>query len=179
MGKIITYSILVIVFWLTVISIGCAHYSEGPWSGKVIDAETKQPIEGADVVAVWNEAYPSIPEMTSRTKAVKEVLTDSNGVFYIDKKSYYTSIPGSLILGPLITIYKPGYGYFPAQHKYPKLWDKDYFLNSNAVVELPQWKTIKERREKLPSDDEPGVKHLKIYMKLLNQEKIDIGYPIR
>lgn len=168
--------IIFLVFLSLIPSIGCAHYSGGPWSGKVIDAETKQPIEGAVVVAVWYETFAAIPESSSRFKAAKEVITDSKGEFRFSKQSYSSFLPDGEIVGPHFTIFKPGYGYFPAQHVYPKDWDNDYFIKPGAVVELPKWKTINERREKLPSEGEPGTKNLKIYMKLLNQERIDIGY---
>src|SRR3990167_5867866 len=34
----------------------CAGFVRGPFSGKVIDAETKEPIESAVVLVVWNKA---------------------------------------------------------------------------------------------------------------------------
>src|SRR2546422_6261200 len=30
---------------------------EGPWRGTIVDADTKQPLEGVVVLAVWNERY--------------------------------------------------------------------------------------------------------------------------
>src|SRR2546427_11952192 len=33
---------------------------EGPWRGTIVDADTKQPLEGVVVLAVWNERYGSI-----------------------------------------------------------------------------------------------------------------------
>ena len=33
---------------------------EGPWRGIIVDADTKQPLEGVVVLAVWNERYGSI-----------------------------------------------------------------------------------------------------------------------
>lgn len=174
-GQLMMMCLLLTVF------VGCAHYSQGPWIGKVIDSETKQPIEGAVVVAVWYEGYASIPEGTSRLKAAKETLTDSGGMFKIDKQSYFSILPGGMIYEPNITIFKAGYGYFPAQHVYPKDWDNEYFIKPGAVVELPRWKTIKERREKLLSGPMGlyGMHEYKMvpnFMELLNKERVDIGY---
>src|SRR2546426_5674735 len=33
---------------------------EGPWRGTIVDADTKQPLEGVVVLAVWNERFGSI-----------------------------------------------------------------------------------------------------------------------
>ena len=49
------------------------------FKGKVIDADTKEPIEGAAVVAVWSEETTTPTATHSRLKDVKEVLTDKNG----------------------------------------------------------------------------------------------------
>jgi len=47
--------------------------------GKVVDADTREPIEGAVVVAVWHEATATISGESTRLKDVKEILTDKNG----------------------------------------------------------------------------------------------------
>ncbi len=167
---------MLFIFLNLVSSIGCAHYTGGPWTGKVIDAETKQPIEGAVVVVEWDESFAAIPESSSRFKDAKEALTNSEGIFKIDAQSYFSILPDSRISGPHFAIFKPGYGLFPESHVYPKDWDNDYFIKPGAVVELPKWKTIQERRQKLPSESVYGARNLKIYLKLLNQERMEIGY---
>jgi len=44
------------------VSTGCVSYGrvDGPYEGKVIDAQTGQPIEGAVVSGVWNKAHPGV-----------------------------------------------------------------------------------------------------------------------
>lgn len=172
-------TILVFVFLSLIPSVGCAHYSGGPWTGKVIDAETKQPIKGAVVVAEWDESYAAIPETAYRLKDVKEVLTNSEGQFKIDAQTYYSVLPDSRIAGPHFTIFKPGYGYFPSQHVSPKDWKNDFFEKSDAVVELPKYRTIEERREKLNGGLISGlhrVMKLKLFREQVNIERLETGY---
>lgn len=166
---------------LLISSIGCAHYySGGPWTGKVIDSETKQPIEGAVVAAEWYETFAAIPEKSDRFRGAKEVVTDSEGIFKIDKQSYFSILPESEIQGPFIIIFKAGYGFFPESHIYPKDWDKHYFEKPGAVVELPKFKTIDERRRKLHGGLITSVslhKKLKKLFEQMNIERIEEGYP--
>src|SRR5512139_120753 len=51
--------------------------------GRVIDYDTKEPIEGAVVVASWLEARQTISGDSTRLKDVKETLTDKNGEWSI------------------------------------------------------------------------------------------------
>ena len=53
------------------------------YKGRVIDAETKQPIGGAVVVASWSGDRGTPTGGTSRLEDVKEVLTDKNGEWTI------------------------------------------------------------------------------------------------
>src|SRR5512138_1168054 len=53
------------------------------YHGRVIDAETKDPIVGAVVVAHWVEARGTVSGDSTRFKDVKEVLTDKDGKWSI------------------------------------------------------------------------------------------------
>lgn len=83
-------------------------YHKSDFKGKVIDAETKEPIEGAVVVVVYNKiTYAIIEKGTDAIKA-KETLTDKNGEFNFP--SYTTLIaPLSGEHYASFLIYKPGY----------------------------------------------------------------------
>ena len=87
-------------------------YHKPEFHGKVIDAETKEPIEGAVVVAVYEKKSIGIAESYSVVINVKEVLTDKNGEFHIPS---YTTIlqPLSWEYDVDFIIFKPGYGSFP------------------------------------------------------------------
>lgn len=108
-------------------------YSGGPWRGRVIDGDTKQPIEGAVVAVVWNREYDCGVGRYPYFHEAKEVLTDKTGSFeipaYVEKrnKSFWRlkDLGGDLKAGlicsgpnirdPDFIVYKPSYGNFPDQ----------------------------------------------------------------
>ena len=97
---------------------------EKTYSGRVIDAETRDPIEGAVVVIHWNEATRTlIGDWSARLKDVKETLTDKDGQWAIkgpaggeNSLSYFLAlIPGLYYTRqPEFVIFKPGYCSWPA-----------------------------------------------------------------
>jgi hypothetical protein len=97
---------------------------EKTYSGRVIDAETREPIEGAVVVIHWNEATRTlIGDWSARLKDVKETLTDKDGQWAIkgpaggeNSLSYFLAlIPGLYYTRqPEFVIFKPGYCSWPA-----------------------------------------------------------------
>ncbi|MBI4837848.1 MAG: hypothetical protein HY806_01625 [Nitrospirae bacterium] len=56
-------------------------YQAGPWLGKVLDAETKQPVEGAVISFVWYRDYDTRFTVISSLHEAKEVLTGKDGFF--------------------------------------------------------------------------------------------------
>lgn len=121
---------LVIVFFPQGL-LGSDIFGNFTYRGKVVDADTLQPIEGAVVVAEWDKCWPGIGagELCYFSKA-KEALTDANGEWSITgpqgnrRPSLARQILGYLISWirpPEIQIYRPGYfrlyqkpGYFVA-----------------------------------------------------------------
>lgn len=87
---------------------GCATYFgyDGPYEGKVVDAETKQPLEGVVVLGAWYKRQLTVAGSTSSFYDSVEVLTDQNGVFKISGQ-------GLLLFSSLdemdVTIFKAGY----------------------------------------------------------------------
>ena len=59
-AKLLLMAVLLLLF------SGCVSlvYYEGDYHGKVIDAETLQPIEGAVVMGVWSKGYHGQPEVS-------------------------------------------------------------------------------------------------------------------
>ena len=171
------------VILFSIIAVPPAHalwwmgYHKPAFKGKVIDAETKEPIEGAVVVVVYHKTSMGIAESYSVTINVKEALTDKNGEFYIP--SYTTLIqPLSWENMANFIIFKPGYGNFPVYQRTPsgiKPKDEEIFFSRETgkegelemwidgekqpelktikvtfgVVELPKLKTREEREKAL------------------------------
>jgi len=162
---------------LLIPSAGCAS-EQGPWHGKVIDAETKQPIEGAVVVAVFHKSSIALGSgPVDYFYAAKETLTDKNGEFNIPVFKYYHISLISGIKKPEFTIFKPGYGSFPYYQISPQETPYDLFLKG-AVVELPKITDKNKRLEILSSTEgriDTPYKKVPIFIKLINEENANLG----
>lgn len=174
----------------------------GPWKGKVIDVETKEPLEGAVVLAVWDRYYRTPTGGSTYFYEAKETLTDKDGKFEIPSYTPINLLPIiSYIEGPKFIIFKPGYGSFPNHHISPPILGvnpAEFFSTTEVgtegemiwkgiggktkvtfgIVELPRLKTMEERVRNFPGlhmYDEVNQK-AKNYIHLLNIEAIAIGY---
>ena len=155
----------------------------GPWKGKIIDIETKEPLEGAVVLPVWERVYMTPAGASSYFYEAKETLTDKEGRFEIPSYTPINLVPIiSYMRGPLFTIFKPGYGSLTmVLDKYLKgvtaevyemeLSEKKYRL-STGLIELPPLKTREERRMVgvSPIGDKKDWKKQKQFIKLLREE---------
>ncbi len=158
----------VLLLFVLLLFFGCASV-QGPWKGKVIDAKTKEPIDGAVVVAIWDEFHAALGSGFTDFYDAKETLTDKNGEFKIPLFIGF-SIP--LIDGigaPMFRIFKPGYGYQTVPQ-----WPKQKFI----PVELSELKEKIERQENLDEikslDVDAPEKKTPLLNKLINAEEKNI-----
>jgi len=165
------------------------YYSDGPWMGKIIDAETKEPIEGAVIVAIWKKIIPSPTGSSSRFLNATEVLSEDKGIFTIPRYEAINMIPFCWIEGPdIFTVYKPGYSAFPGPgYKYFKYFPNsplrvdrkalEELLKKGITVELLKLKTQEERIENIPGDPYADIRSNKLPLlyKLKNQERKIFG----
>lgn len=111
MKKTILISVIALIVWCSATSeASWIFYHKPQFNGRVVDIDTKQPIEGAVVVAIY-EKQTLNPPAGSYTNIihVKEALTDKDGRFHFP--SYMTLIhPLSYSGNCVFVIYKPGYG---------------------------------------------------------------------
>ena len=193
---IVSLTILIIgVFFATI------AYAAGPWKGKVIDAETKKPIEGAVVLAVWDRNYRTPTGGSSYFYEAKEVLTDKDGRFEIPSYITINLLPLiSYIEGPTFTIFKPGYGDFtwhrvspPMELSLPAI--EEFFLYETGtegeigwdyktekkikvifgIVELPPLKTREERLRSIPGHITEAIDKTPLLNKLIDEEDKALG----
>lgn len=152
---------------------GCI-YHKPPFQGQILDRDTKQPIEGAVVVAVYEKTHHGFEPLT-HSFHVREALTDKEGKFRIPS---YTSLIMPIYTteaSVIFTIYKPGYasisdlnledhlsekktleeegkivggynGMFGFQHKDQ---DMSYYVKAfpHGVIVLPKMMTGEERKD--------------------------------
>lgn len=171
---------------LLVMFIGCLWFYVpaygAAFSGKVIDADTKEPIEGAVVVASWLEETATVAGPSTRSKDIKETLTDRNGewtirgprgrdggtitaLFTFFTNTYYTKRPEFII-------FKPGYCSWPAGFGIPECKEKMKGYDIQQTIELPR---LTDRSRETLSRNIPFIaaekdRKIPIYDDLLKQD---------
>ncbi len=154
-----------------------------PYRGKVIDAETKEPIEGAVVAAIWIREVKHFNVTRNIFKKARETVTDKNGEFSIKPYHHYSLRPLSKLRLEWV-VFIPGYASFPqATHTYrwhPRVKPQrnlDKIFRPYTVVELPKLKTRGERRKYLiglPGTRVP-VEKIPLLIHAINIENVELG----
>lgn len=141
--KLITWTAMVLSAFLLFLSHSASaaiFRFDGPYEGKVIDAETGKPIEGAVVLGVWNRIHSNVAGWNTEFFDAVETVTDKDGNFYVRG------------LGPLfmsniddmnMVIFKVGYEHLACSWKSLKI---DYYLKgiikwevNKAIIPLNKW----------------------------------------
>lgn len=153
-------------------------YISDPYRGRVIDTETKAPLEGAVVLATWYRE--TIVLMDPESPAVGyhdalEVLTDAKGEFTVPWKIYFTLF--GKIRKPAFFIYYPGYAHYPSVHanlggeKVHDAYESHFF-----PVELLKWNTDQEKEDRFTvaslGDPEVPLEKKKNLTRLINVERV-------
>lgn len=148
----------------------------GPYRGQVIDADTKAPLVGAVVVAMWtrDRVYPL--HSVNERYAVRETVTDAGGRFVLDAKDVEDGAPRR-VHHPEFLIFLPGYGAFPRYQRTPRGFIGGIFWDSGTTVELPRFETRQERIENLydviPHNfSEDPFKEIPKLTKAFNEERV-------
>jgi hypothetical protein len=185
--------IIFFIFLLAYLSqVSWLIYQKPEVKGKIIDAESKEPIEGVVVSAYYEVNTYDIAGGGTRVIHTKETLTDVDGVFTIPA---YTTIfsPFSTAHEVGMIIYKPGYGSYPGGVRIcaiPEVYfsiersgskgecfvDGISYPFTYGLVELPKLKTRQERLRALPSHpSECGINDFPLLFKLMNEEHKKFG----
>jgi len=200
MSRVSVFTSTILIFLLAMIPQVSA--GNKTFSGRVIDADTGEPIEGAVVVVYWYSERPSILGDNTELEDVKETLTDKNGNWTIVGKKGRSSppVPFFIILGvttfrytkePEFIIFKPGYCSWPNGFSIDACKDRIRVEGSERFGEgktlaLPKLTNREDRlkaqriSEIYPSTDDPKV--IKRYLKkqlellrLLDEERRNLG----
>jgi len=185
MRKLIVLIILVINLVPVAASADWLIYHKPAFEGQILDGETKRPIEGAVVVALYNKRTMGLGAGTlSSVINVREALTNKQGKFKIP--SYTTIIqPFSWEETVTFIIYKPGYislrldlgKYFTGEETRTQegslWWSKDlkFRIREGGIVELPKVRSNNDRLNSIPPRDDEIVNDAKELMKLISKER--------
>ena len=172
--------VFIIGFWGKV--EGAEFMDFGPYQGKVVDVDTKEPIEGAVVFVYWSQSHFF---GGSTFIDAQETLTDKNGDFYL--AGIWVFNPWKrLVSHALMVIYKSGYS--PIETGGWKKWKefdpvldppmKKYVLKveDGKPVMILKKLTIKERR-RYSTPGTSGIPHnkKKMLIKEINKERKFFG----
>lgn len=168
-----------IIFVILMIS-GCAYgiRYDGPYSGRIIDAETGQPIEGAVVLGVWYREIVTPGGATHNFYDAKETVTDKNGEFTIAGQ-------GLLVLSNVIPmdvlIFKAEYEYL--ESPWESLKKSEYLIQKmkikwegeKAIIPLKKL-TMEERKKRwTPSRPNIPIEKMELMTQEINKERVDQG----
>jgi len=108
--NICTANRLGLLFFIAMLMGGCGYYP--PINVMVIDAETKQPIDGAVLLAQWSKTHGYGLTADVNFKVV-EAVSDENGNVQVEGLSAMGVNP------PKVAVYKRGYVGWSSQHIFP------------------------------------------------------------
>ncbi len=197
MKKNIIIIFFALLFNLSLVSSGHSGwiiYNKPEYRGRIIDADTKKPIKGVVVVAVYYKyALVGFPPSLEFFQA-QEALTDEKGEFVIPALSSFLN-PFFMENQVRFIIYKAGYKSYPGsainslEHCGPefvfskKLDSMVNFQNDRGgkysiiggIVELPPVKTKEKRLRATPSTPTPDIKDTPLLYKAINDERSNFG----
>jgi hypothetical protein len=183
---IVRTTMVVMVVMVSVLSPACS-LAAGPWKGQVVDGETRKPLEGVVVLALWLKHYPGLHGPTvGEYYDSAEVLTDADGRFKIESR--WTLNPFVSYDKPELYLLKSGYGrwQFRDYDKYSKdtfeqqkqikgEWEQ--LAGNGVVLELPLAKTREQKLESIRSLEPLHVPSYRMpkYLAALNRERERLG----
>lgn len=165
-------------------SMGCAMvHTYSDYYGKVIDTETKEPLEGAAVLAVYYTKQPGPGGEVTHYADAQETLTDKNGEFKIPSNTVTTFRPLQYFDSyAYFTIFKPEYGCYPYHKVVKPMFVPNGTLPKNqyVIIELPRLKTRAERIDSTHCSPDSYIPYLKAkkFIDLINRENKSLGLGI-
>lgn len=134
-----------------------SSHAGGPWKARVIDAETKQPLQGMVVVALWKKYVPTPGTLGifSYVDSV-EMVTGGDGQFVVAERKPSTA-DSHILDQPDFSLFKPGYGEWrfqgeeawwkldPAEKKKRYEEAGRQFESRGVTIEMQPLKTREER----------------------------------
>jgi len=168
---------------LIILSQGCSYAIryDGTYSGKVVDADTGEPVEGAVVLGTWYTVSHTVAGGVHSYYDARETATDKNGQF---------SIPGMGLrimsnLEPMdILIFKSGYEYIGSANwaslKVDELLSKKIKWEANKpIIPLKKLTMVERRKQGTPSisSEAQYPKKIPLFIKEINKEEIQFGRP--
>lgn len=169
--------ILLLIVFLTATTASAFFIRyDGPYEGRIVDADTGNPIEGVVVLGVWKKEIPNVAGSNSTFYDAKETVTDKDGEFKIQGlglKVFSFVVPMNLL------IFKAGYEYFGytpwISLKIDRIFiERIKWEGSKAIIPIRKL-TMEERKKRLFGKENIPDKKQMLFIRELNKERIEIG----
>jgi hypothetical protein len=182
MKKIVLIALITIM--VIIILLGCASAIryDGPYEGRVINANTGEPIEGVVVLGKWSREHITPGGAVSEYYDARETVTDKNGEFYIPGQGLLIA---SNVTPMNVLIFKAGYEYLETTWLGLKVdgilrqrvtWEGD-----KAIISLKKL-TMEERKKRGSPPDPPTeaeFEKVRLLLIEINKDRVGRGLPER
>ena len=177
--------LIILIVLLLIAAAGCGYLAryDGPYKGKVVDADTGKPIEGVVVLGVWYKETPTPAGAVSSYYDARETVTDKNGEF---------EIPGMGLqvlsrVAPMdVLMFKAGYEYiglgpWESFKVDPIFKKKIVWEGKKAIIPLRKLTMEERKRQGSPSDPPTGAEFdkVKLMLREINKDRVERGLPAR
>lgn len=137
---------------------GWLIYHDGPYMGRIVDAETGAPIEGAAVLGIRSLEVYGIDTRLQYIDA-SEATTDKEGKFKIPSVTGFYWWPFASLARTEFFIFKPGYDSYPPydlmRPGITGMEQKGFFERGYNLIRLPKLVNVEERERALLRVDYP------------------------
>lgn len=176
--------IILVIMTFTAMVLGCTiTHKFGPFMGKVVDADSGEPIEGVVVLIAFSIEISSVGGTVYSFADAVEMLTDAQGEFkFALKRVNLFKVMSSWSDDHQVSIFKPGYGAYPGHFQAYSSWKHKHSRiipeNEYITYYLPKLATIEEKKKNLFNVPGPaGIPNDKmpILHRLISEERVNVG----
>ena len=152
--------------------------THGPYRGRVIDADTKAPLEGAVVLAVWRHVKVYPLHSSTVLYAAREAVTNGDGRFVVDAKTIEESAPRRT-LPPKFVVYLPGYAAYGVLAFPERVLRTGEFVGDGATIGLARLRAPDERLRQQDFTDpysfsDDPFKELPFFSDAFNRDRVQL-----
>jgi hypothetical protein len=150
---------------------------DGPYKGRIVDAETGAPIEGVVVLGVWYKETPTVAGAVGSYYDAQETVSDKNGDFEIRGLGLKVF---SFVAPMNVLVFKAGYSQIGLaqweSHKYEGglMRDKAKVEDDRVILPLRKLPMEKRKARLFGKEDIPDEKQ-KLLIRELNKENKALG----
>ena len=173
------FLIMCFIMGYLIFTSGCGFiaWRDGPYKGRVIDAETGQPLEDVVVLGVWYKELPSPGGTVGSYFDAQETVTNKNGDFEVKGVGLQIF---STVSRMHVLIFKAGHEYIDVpwvSFQIDEMLKKKIVWEGKKAI-IPLRKLMMEEREKQGSPDFPAQispEKMKLMLNEINKDRTERG----